>query len=361
MPMEEILENIEKGAQLQENIEPVLSLLPNQQEQFLEQLSRLKSENAATFLTLLYERVTDKKLRKLIKKAMFRLKTQGIHVEEPRTAEETVLRKPETSREAKAFMSNYDAEETRVVMAAFETKKNQFIFSHAITHFSNGLVELATFPVPRNELEALLKDYLWRTQPPVVLPAISAPYAGYVIEEASGLSGKESEEARSLKRFLNDMKGNVRKPQDISLLDVDAALRPEPFERIVTHHIFEPFLLRWSGLEEDQKRLNGVVNPSIIVPPYVIQERREAFLKELVENERVRAKIPFFKRMIEDYAYLFYCMEEFRNYKGLLEQLKDQERLITAFLYFVQKSFEKLEKKEEQPGVLVDPYSLTKK
>ena len=61
-------------------------------------------------------------------------------------------------------------------------------------------------------------------------------------------------------------------------------------------------------MEEDRKKLNEVINPTIVLPPYVIEERRQAFLNELVESERLAARLPQFKRMLEDYAYLFYCL-----------------------------------------------------
>ena len=213
--MENALKDIENGQNLTQTLEKILSSAPDQQEQFIEQVSRLKTANAAQFLTLLLDKVTEKKLQKAIKKGLFRLKTQGIRVEEPRAGGESVLRKAETARGSAGVALNYDAEETRVVLVAFEVKKNQFIFNHAITHFSTGLVELASFPVARDQLETLLKDYFLRTRPPVVLPPVSPPYAGYVIEESARMAGKNVEEARGIKRFLNDMKGDVRKPQDI--------------------------------------------------------------------------------------------------------------------------------------------------
>ena len=94
------------------------------------------------------------------------LKTQGIRVEEPKISGESVLKKVEAVREQKAFLSNYDPEDTRVVLLAFEIKKRQFVFMHAVSHFSKGLLELAAVPISGNELDAILKDYLRRTARP---------------------------------------------------------------------------------------------------------------------------------------------------------------------------------------------------
>ena len=74
---------------------------------------RARSERAGRFLSLLYPALADKRLQKLAKKDLFRLKTLGISVEEPKASGESVLRKMETFRDAMGLMSNYDAAQTK--------------------------------------------------------------------------------------------------------------------------------------------------------------------------------------------------------------------------------------------------------
>jgi len=66
------------------------------------------------------------------------------------------------------------------------------------------------------------------------------------------------------------------------------------------------------------------------------------------------------KRMMEDYAYLFYCMKEFNYYKGLIEYLKNENAPDEALSYFLKKSLETGKEKphEKQPegGLIVNPY-----
>jgi hypothetical protein len=251
---------------------------------------------------------------------------------------------------------------TRAVLSALELKKNQFVLSHAILHFSDGLVDLKSLPVARDGLEDLLKEYALRMTPPMVLPSISAAYAGYLIEEAAGLSGKEAEEAASLHRMLLAVKSDVKRPDDIYPLPQPDSASAASADDIFSHEIFAPFSLRWPGMEEDRKMLKDVLNPSIVLPPYVLEERRQAFLNELVENERLAARLPQFKRMLEDYAYLFYCLENVDYFKGLLVQLAEAAAVKRAFLHFVGKTLGKPEETDRpQEGVIIDPHSLMKK
>ncbi len=358
-----VIDRIREGTESETIIAEILSLAHTEQETLIGQIARVKSEKAARFLALLLEKAPDKTLQKLIRKAIFQLRTQGIALEEHDRRGESVLKKVETARESKAFLSNYDPEQTRAVVAAFELKRNQFLFSQVVAHFSRGLIELRSFPVGRQDLDSLIGGYVSNTRRPMVIAPISTPYAGYLVEEASATSGKDSDEARSLNRLLAGAKGEVRKPSDILRLPAPSDIASAPVETIIGDEVFEPFLLTWTGMEEDEKKLAEVANPSIVVPPYVIEERRQAFLTELIDTERITAALPPFKRMLEDTAYLFHSLGQFDRFKGTVEMLGEPQTVKTALRHFVRKTLDDLEKKEkaQKPDILFDPHSLPRR
>jgi hypothetical protein len=358
--MDDIVEHVKEGLQSRETVEKILALPPDQQETLINQILNLRSEEASRFLVLLAEEAPDKKLRKLIKKAVFLLRTQGIAVDEPGAGGESVLKKVESIRETRAFLSNYDPEQTRAVVTVFELKKNQFLFSHGVLHFSDGLSELRSFPVGRSDLDSLIDEYILRTPRPMVIVDISAPYAGYLLEEASRISGKESEEARSLSRFLSGAKGDVRRPSDIHHLVAPTDVPAISIESALNDEVFEPFFLQWSGIENDQAKLAEVVNPSIVLPPYVIQERRGAFLRTVSASGPVASKIMPLKRMLEDTAYLFYRQKQFDRYSALIEAVIDPQSVERVLLHFIGKTLDELARKaqEQRTDMIVDPHSL---
>jgi hypothetical protein len=361
--MDDLIEQVREGSPPQEIIERILVLDGHGQEALLAGITKLKSEKAAHFLALLLEKAPDKRLQKLVKKAIFLLRTQGVTIEEPRAGGEPVLKKVETTREAQAFLSSYDPEQTRALISAFELKKNQFLFSQSVIHFTNGLMELRSFPVRRSDLDGLLHECVSGIPRPIVMAAISAHYAGYLLEEAAGISEKEREEARSLNRLLSETKGEVKRPSDIHRLTVPAETAPASIDAILHNEVFEPFLLSWTDMEDDRKRLAELVNPSIVMPPYVIQERKEAFLRELVGSERVRLRLSPLKRMFEDTAYLFYSIGQFDRYRGLIDIVGEPQSIEEALLHFMQKTLDELEKnaQKQRTEVLVDPHSLIRR
>jgi hypothetical protein len=352
--MEAVLKNLQSDGDLEAAVEGYVSLPSHEKVDLLEKIRGSKTERVALFLSKVLDRTTEREVQKSIKRLLFTLKTQGIRVEEPKISGESALKKIESVREQKAFLSNYDPENTRVVLLAFEMKKRQFVFIHAILHFSKGLQELAAIPISRDELETVLKDYRRRMERPMVLLPIAPRYASYLIEEASNLSGTHTDELRNLKPLMTGLKGPVQKSDDIYTLPVPQQTRPKSPQAILSDPILEPFILTWESIEADRKELDAVVNPSIVLPPYVVEERRQLFINGLLQGEKLKAVGRSLKRMLEDYAYLFYAAEEFPSFKGVAEGLRDDKFFEDALLFFVKKSLEK--KEEKQLGVLVDPF-----
>jgi len=358
--MEEIIKDIE-GGQAEGAAEKAVLLSAPDLEQLIDRAGRLGAANGGTFLILLYSKVDDKGLRKLIKKALFHLKTLGIHVEEPRVTGESVLRKAEVVREGRALLSNYDEAQIRAIVVAVETKKREFLFTHALDHFSKGLQEVRTFPLSRDELEELLEDLASRTHRPMVVAAVSPVYACFLLEEASAESSRFGDEVRALKGFLALSKEKVRKPGDVYSLEGRGSVGAASVETVLGSEMLETFALEWQGLDEDRPRLKEVANPAIVLPPHILQERTEAFLKRLLEKDSVASRLHAFKRMLEDTAYLFHSLHEMTSYEGILDLLKDDEGVMKAFIYFIQKALQKTEEEAREPGVIIDPRSLVKR
>jgi hypothetical protein len=352
--MEEVLKNLQNDGDLEAAAAAFVCLTPDEKIDLLEKIRSTKPDRVALFLSKVLDRTSERQIQKSIKKLLFTLKTQGIRVEEPKIAGESALKKIESVRDQRAFLSNYDPEDTKVVLLAFEIKKRQFVFMHAISHFSKGLQDLAALPISRDELDTILKDYRGRMVRPMVLLPIAPRYASYLIEEASNLSGTHTDELRNLKPLMTGLKGPVQKPEDIYTLPVSRETRPKSPQAILSDPVLEPFMLTWESIEADRKELEAVVNPSIVLPPYVVEERRQAFMNRLIQGDKLKAARRSLKRMLEDYAYLFYAAEEFDAFKGITEGLRDDKFLDDALLFFVKKPLEK--KEEEQPGVLVDPF-----
>lgn len=205
--MKEIIESIHDTDKLEGNRTRYLRFSQDEKKQFLDALNAVRDESAGRFLAAILPEETDKGLQKTIRKQLFLLKTTGIKIEEPRAGGEPVLRKIEEKREYKGFMSSYDDEGTRVVIDAFEVKRNNFIFVNAVTHLSDGLVDLRLAPMTRQDFNAVIAEYRHGATQSVVFVEISPRYAAYLIEESDSPSHRFQEDVGNLKKVCGHTQG----------------------------------------------------------------------------------------------------------------------------------------------------------
>lgn len=355
--MENILNTVKTG-DIQAGIDLFASLPPEQHRQFLDRVGSLKDANAARLLSALFPTLDQKDLQKLVKKLLFHLKTQGIQVDEPLAAGDSALKKVEITREQTALLSNYDHEGIRVVLLAFELRRKQLVFTHVTQRFGEGLVDMMSAPIDKKGLDGLISDYRSKTKNAMVLVEISPRYALYLIEEGSASSGRHSEEIKGLKRLAAGLTGDIRTPADIHQLQASLSGPEVSWRQVVSGASFESIRLMWKELDEDQKEFDSIVNPQIVLPPYVVEEKKTAYLKGLAVLDRMKPLKLHLSRIFEDYAYLFYCRGDYAGHSALISALQSSDTLDAVMQFFLNRSLEKKEKKPDKaPGLIVDPYT----
>jgi hypothetical protein len=347
--------NINDPGQLEDNVKAFSLLSRENKLDILEKIKEIRTEIIGQFLAQVYNLEHEKQVQKAIKKLLFRLKTSGVKVEELRVEGESVLKKIEEKREHRGLMSNYDGDGTRMAMIALEAKRNTYVLVHGLIHFSKGLVELANAPVDGEGLKHIIAEYLKGSLKPFNVVEVSPRYVSYLIEEASHLSGQYIEEVKQMKGLSTRFGGQVLKPSDIYVLEIPDDTEALSIERILSHELFESFSMTWDTMDDDKKQFDETGSSStIVLPPYMVEEKRQEFLKGLMENGKIRQSIPSIKRLMEDYAYIFHCLGEFNAYKGMVEVLLQPggpEKTLTSL---VKKVLEQT--KEQQPGLIVNPY-----
>lgn len=358
--MEEILKAIENAMDVEKKVEAFFVLPDDEKRSFLEKLQCIRTETVGIFLNAICPEEKNKKIQKLIRKLLFKLKSAGVKVEELQITGEPAIRKIMEVYEYRGFVSNYDYAQTRLVVAGFEIKRNNYVFLNAEIHISEGLLELMSAPVDKKGFEEILNAYRNDTKAPMLLEEISPAYAVYLLEEASRQSGKYRDEMKSLKSFATGITDGIHKPEEIYTLSVPDTTETISTEAIFNHVIFGPFFITWGSIEEDTKTYNSTGSGAIVLPQRMAEEKKREFLKTLIERYDMKSVLPSLKRMMEDYVYLFYCMKEFSYYKGLIEYLKNENAPSEVLSYFLKKSLEtgKEKPQEKQPdgGLIVNPY-----
>jgi len=357
--MDQIIQSIRSGTDIEKHAAAFSSLTKGEKLVVLGQVSNIKSEFSGQFLNAVYPGETDKDVLKVIRKSIFRLKSAGIRVEEPKATGEPVLKKVTETRENKGFMSNYDDMGTRVILLVFGIKKNSFILLNAISHYAEGLLELHTAPVDKQNLEMIVNEYRRSTSKQIVFAEVSPRYASLLIEEACTTSGRFAEEIKQMKPLNARLTGGIRKTADIYDLAVPEGTGSVFPETVFAHDVFAPFKVTWEGMDDDRKEYAGLGGSTIVLPPYIVEEKKQEFIRTLVAGDPLASYVPRIKRLMEDYAYLFYATNDLPCYKGLIEYLRNENSPQETLSRFITRSLEETEEKP-QDGLIVNPYGTVR-
>ena len=354
--MNDLIKAIHSAQDLEKKVEYYFTMTGGEKLSLLQDLRKQKDEHIGIFLNAIYPEETDREIRKLIRKAIFHLRSSGVKVEEPRSQDQPVLRKVEEVRANRGFLTNFDYSRSRTVMAAYEVKKNTFVFLNGEVHFREGLRELMSSPVDRKDLEKIVEAYRTNTREPAFMGEISSAYAAYIVEEGSKLSGRFNDAIRSLKSFVAHLKDAVHRPEDIYSLPAAEGVAPLAPQDVLRHSIFVPFSLSWERIEEDRKEYLSPGTSAIVLPQHMVEEKRAAFLKGLIGRDSIRSQMPLVKRMLEDYAYFFHGMGDITRYLGTIAILRDDNAIADVLLYFLKKSLRPGEEKPDEGGLIVTPH-----
>jgi hypothetical protein len=355
--MDGLVNAIMSARETEKKVEYYFTMSADEKHELLHHLAKEKSEDIGVFLNAIYPDEPDKTIRKMIRKVIFRLRSSGVRVDEPGQEGPSALHKVEEVRDNRAYLTNFDQARSRMIIAAYEVKRNTFVFLNGEIHFEEGLRELMSTPLDRKNLDMLFKAYRENTVVPSYMVDISPVYAAYPIEESAKMSGRFSDAVQSLKSFVAHIKDPVGRPEEIYLLPVEKNT-PEPdIQDILGHPIFTPFTLTWEDLNLDRNKFNAQGTSGIILPPNMIEEKKGSFVEGLLARDAVVSQVPLLKRMLEDYAYLLYKEGDHARYRGIISALRTDEGFHRTVVFFVRKSLEMTdEKKTSEPGLIVNPY-----
>jgi hypothetical protein len=255
------------------------------------------------------------------------------------------------------FVSNYDTEGTRVVVAAFEVRKGYYILVNAIHHVFKGLVDLKLAPLARHDLDEIIAEYGRAASSLNAFVPISPAYAAYLIDEADSVMHRYGDDVREIKKFVSGPKEGVRTPEDLYNLTVPDDVALLPLSTVLSDDLFKSFNLSWDTIEADKQALSALGGATLLLPPHMVRENLERLLADLLEKESLRSKTPLVKRLLEDYGYIYFVSGRLDCFATLMALLRHENGPKGALSFFVGKALDVKEPSSDpQSNLIVSPY-----
>jgi hypothetical protein len=373
--IEKLRTDIQEGKPEEEILQSLFSLLDKDLEvagRVAEHLPFIPDVKIAHLLHRMLEVYEGKRIRKIIKRSLYRLKSKGVVVEEvfPDKRESILL--PLRVEPPKGFGNGYDISWNRFLIITIPHPGRGSMVLHGLVNDTKGLVNFSGGEISRKELRNFFDEVKKASPTPVV--EIEASYVGFLFTKAYQLTltkgGIPPSDYLHLKSEVEKIKKDYEKPLIYSYLKEDEI---EGDDRILRRggDLLKIDLFQSWRIEEDRIRPYAdevwEAEESKLVLNKTQKEARfqeiyQRALTELLPEERRF----LYQRRLEEMAYILLKLgrqEEARMALAIAIDLKKPPNLIQLNLFLFQlviKSIfnllsEAYEKKAKEPSLIVKP------
>ncbi len=275
-------------------------------------LAILPEPKSAEILQKMYRQSPNKDVTKAIKKALHRLKTQGIRVDElePTADTEPVWRSPPTPQ-PQAYLSSIDPVGVRVVWLVQPSPGKGLKIFQAVLSETRGIIEFDALEAPRKWLRQLLERA--KVNRMLVVEG-DYSYAQFLIEEGYQ---KNQDQKRNPPPSYLEWRGVIgttlsTPPQSLiyQLLKVEEIKAdPNLLARSADLHQlpeFQPWALPHEKAEKYIARGKEATESRILLTPRQQKERLDTIFLEAVEELFREEERALYKRRLEEMAYLLH-------------------------------------------------------
>lgn len=367
--------DIEEGKSEEEifhTLQPSLGRDPEVDGKMAESLVSIPHEKIAKILQRLLEMSREKKVRKVIKRSLYRLKNRGIAVQETPVDREGSILHPLRPESGKGFGSGIDFLGQRLLLLVIPQAGRGSKVMQGVISDTQGLIAFSGEEMARKDFRKFFKEVQGKSLFPLV--EMDPSYVGFLFTQAYQLTvekkGTPPQDYLRWKSDLERVKKVYEKPLIYSYLPTADIEGNERTLKRTADLLKDDLFSSW-GIEEDQIRpyADAVweAEESKIVLNQNQKEARfqEIYLKALTELFSGKRRF-LYKRRLEEVAYVLFKLGRLEEVKVCLAEAIDLENPVNPlnpnpFLFqLVMKSIftllaEAHEKKSKEPSLILKP------
>jgi hypothetical protein len=338
----------------------------------VELLASIPHVRIAQLLHRLLAVSSERRVRKIIKRSLYRLKGKGIAIEEVLPEKERPVLHPLQAEPSKGFGSGIDSFGQRLLLLVVPHMGRGWTVMEGIVSDTQGWVDFMGEEMTRKGFKTFLGEV--QKQGPFPLVEMEPSYVGFLFNQAQQLAfqkGKPSPQGYlSFKKEIEDIKKEYEKPLIYSCFPADEITGDDRNLRRAGDLLKADVFSGWR-IEEDQIRPYAdavweAEGSKIVLTPIQkearFQEIYQKALSELFSGERRF----LYQRRLEEMAYYLYKLGREEEAKISLSAAMDLEKPLNPFqsnpflFQLVTKSIftllaEAYEKKVKEPSLIVKP------
>ncbi len=373
--IEKVKADIQEGKSNEEILQSPLHLFgrdPETDRQVAELMATIPHAKTAKLLQRMFEVSKDKKVRKMIKRSLYRLKSKGIALDEIRPDKEGSILRPLQVEPPKGFGGGFDFAGQRFLLLVIPHTARGWTVMQGVISDTEGLIDFSGDEMTRKGFRTFFEEIQGKSPFPLV--EMEPSYVGFLFDRAYRLTleRKESppQDYLRLKAETERIKKGYERPLIYSYLQVDEVVADGRFLRRGGDLLKDDLFNGWR-IEEDQIRPYAdeiwEAEESKIVLNQTQKEARfqGIYQKALSDLFAVERRL-LYQRRLEEMAYVLFKLGREEEAKVSLAVAIDLEKPVNPiqpnpFLFqLVVKSVftllaEAYEKKVKEPSLIVKP------
>lgn len=224
--IEKVKTDLQNGRQEEEVVQSLIPIVNEGSEtagQVAEALGNIYHPRAGQILQRLSEISTDKKIRKILKRSLYRLKSKGIAVEEGISGKERAAFRPLQAEPPRGFGGPFDFLGQRFLMLVVPHIGRGLAVMQGIINDTEGLIDFSGGEMPRKRFKEFLGEV--RQGSPFPLIEMEPSYVGFLFVHAYQLTLERRktppQEYFQMKKEVESVKREYEAPLIYSLIQTD--------------------------------------------------------------------------------------------------------------------------------------------
>jgi len=355
-----------------QSLQPFLGKDPQIDGKVAELLSTLPNGKTAKILHRMLQVSDEKKVRKIIKRSLYRLKSKGFTVEEVLPDQRKSILHPLQAEPPKGFGSGIDFLGHRLLLLVIPHTGRGWTVMQGIMSDVQGLVDFSGHEMTRKGFKEFFDGI--QKESPFPLVEMDPPYVGFLFTQAYQLTLEKKEtppqEYLHLKTEIESVKKEYGRPLIYSYLETDGIVENDRVLMragdLLKTDLFNSWLIEEDQIQPYADAVWEAEESKIVLTQIQKEARFQEIYQKALSELFPEGKRLLYKRRLEEMAYVLLKLERQEEARTSLTAAIDLEKPLNPIqphpflLQLVIKSIftflkEAYEKKTKEPSLIVKP------
>ena len=374
-----LIENVKAGIregksdqEIFQSLFPLFGRDPEIDKQLVELLTTIPHVKVASLLQRMLDASKEKKVRKIVKRSLYRLRSKGIAVEEGSLDKGRSILRPLEAEPPKGFGGGFDFLGQRFLLLVIPHTGRGWAVMQGLISDTEGFVDFSGEEMTRKGFRAFFEEIQGKSPFPLV--ELDPPYVGFLFDQAYQLTlekkGGLPQDYLRAKTEIERIKKEYERPLIHSYLQVDETVAEDRFLRrggdLLKVDLFQGWRIEQDQIQRYADEVWEAEESKIVLNQTQKEARFQGIYQKALSELFAGDRRQLYRRRLEEMAYVLFKLGKEEEARISLAVAIDLERPVNPiqpnpFLFqLVVKSIvtllaEAYEKKAKEPSLIVKP------